>query len=72
MLKLTMAIIDPELPKEYWGKDKINRPEARLAKFPLNRSDILRFYELGASGKRTGRYYDRQAKDFHKIHKKLN
>jgi hypothetical protein len=31
--------------------------------------DILRFHEIGDKGVRTGRFYDRKVKDFHKIHR---
>ena len=64
-----MAIIDIDYPKKYFEKDRNNRLEARLAKFKLQKGDVLRFFELDKRGKRTGRFYDRKVKDFHKIHK---
>lgn len=62
-------IIDFELPAKYFHKDRNNRLEARLAKFDLANGDILRFHEIDENGDRTGQYFDRQVKDFHKIHK---
>ena len=61
-------IIDIRIPIEYFGKDRHNALEARLAKFELAKGDILRFHEWDAKMKRyTGKYYDREVKDFHKI-----
>lgn len=60
--------IDIDLPAHYFEKDRHNHLEARLAKFQLRKRDILRFHEIDEKGKRTGRHYDRQVKDFHKIH----
>jgi len=64
-----IKVINLNLPEKYFEKDRDNRLEARLAKFDLEKGDILRFNEINEKGKRTGRYYDRQVKDFHKIHK---
>ena len=62
-------IIDLHLPYKYFEKDRNNRLEARLAKFDLQKGDILRFHEINEKGQKTGKFYDRQVKDFHKIHK---
>lgn len=62
-------VIDFNLPKKYFEKDRNNRLEARLAKFDLQKGDILRFCETDERGKPTGRHCDREVKDFHKIHK---
>lgn len=63
-------IIDIRIPVEYFEKDRHNRLEARLAKFKLEKGDILRFHEWDLGAKRyTGKYYDREVKDFHKIRK---
>lgn len=62
-------IINLDLPKKYFDKDRHNKLEARLAKFELEKGDVLRFWEGDEKGKKTGRYYDRKVKDFHKIHK---
>ena len=64
-----MKVIDLDLPVKYFEKDRYNRLEARLAKFDLEKNDILRFHETDEKGQRTGRFYDRLVKDFHKIHK---
>jgi|GEM_PF-2718202 len=61
--------IDFELPIEYFKKDRKNRLEARLAKFKLEKGDILRFHEIDENNKRTGQFFDRKVNDFHKIHK---
>lgn len=62
--------IDIKLPAEYFEKDRENRLEARLAKFPLERGDTIRFYEWDAEKDRlTGRFFDKQVTDLHKIHK---
>ena len=63
------TIIESNIPKEYFKKDRNNRLEARLAKFDLHKGDILRFYEIDNDKKRTGRYFDKRVNDFHKIHK---
>ena len=60
-------VIHFELSTKYFKKDKNNRLEARLAKFDLEIGNILRFHEVNESGARTGRYYDRVVKNFHKI-----
>lgn len=62
-------IIDLDFPTEYFEKDRNNRLEARIARFDLHKGDILRFHEIDEKGKRTGRFYDKEVKDFHKIHK---
>jgi len=62
-------IIDLEFSAEYFKKDKNNRLEAWIAKFDLEKGDILRFHEVDDKKKRTGRFYDRKVNDFHKIHK---
>ena len=63
-------IIDIRIPAEYFEKDRNNALEARLAKFELAKGDILRFHEWDAKTKRyTGKYYDREVNDFHKIRK---
>ena len=64
-----MKIIDLNLPDKYFEKDRYNHLEARLARFELEKGDILRFHEVDEKGKPTGRFYDRKVKDFHKIHK---
>ena len=64
-----VRIIDLGLPKKYFEKDRYNHLEARLARFDLQKNDILRFHEIDESGQKTGRYYGRKVKDFHKIHK---
>lgn len=64
-----MNIIDLNLEKAYFEKDRDNHLEARLAKFELQKGDILRFHEIDESGQRTGKFYDRLLRDFHKIHK---
>lgn len=64
-----MKIIDIDYPRKYFEKDRDNRLEARLAKFELQKGDVLRFHEINKNSKKTGRYYDREVKDFHKIHK---
>jgi hypothetical protein len=40
-----------------------------LANFDLEKNDILRFHEIDKKGNRTGKFYDRVVKNFHKIHK---
>lgn len=62
-------IIDLDLPQKYFIKDRDNRLEARLAKYDLKKGYILRFHEVDKKGKRTGKFYDREVNDFHKIHK---
>jgi len=62
-------IIDLNIPTKYFVKDRNNRLEARLARFDLQKGDILRFHETDKEGKRTGKYFDRKVNDFHKIHK---
>jgi len=62
----TITVISNHLWLHYLKNDRLG---ARLAKFPLKRGDILRFHELNESGQRTGRYFDKKVKDFHKIHK---
>lgn len=65
-------IIDLRIPIEYFKKDRHNPMEARLARFELNKGDILRFHEWDIKMKRyTGEYYDREVKDFHKIKKAI-
>lgn len=64
-----MKIIDLNLPNKYFEKDRQNRLEARLAKFNLEKGNILRFHEIDKKGRPTGKFYDRMVKDFHKIHK---
>lgn len=64
-----MNIIEFNLPKAYFEKDRNNRLEARIAKFNVEKGDILRFNEIDENDQKTGRYYDREVKDFHKIHK---
>lgn len=64
-----LKIIESDLTKDYFQKDKNNRLEARIARFSLEKGDIMRFYEVDENGKRTGRFYDKKVKDFHKIHK---
>ena len=59
-----------KIPKEYFDKDQKNRLEARLAKFPLEKGDIIRFREWDSkTDSYTGRFFDKKVKDFHKIHK---
>jgi hypothetical protein len=62
-------VIDLELPTKYFVKDRDNKLEARIARFKLEKGDILRFYEIDDIGKRTGKYFDRKVIDLHKIHK---
>lgn len=63
-------VIDLRIPKEYFEKDQKNRLEARLAKFDLEKGDIIRFREWDPeTDSYTGRYFDKKVKDFHKIHK---
>lgn len=64
-----MKIIDFNLPKEYFEKDRHNKLEACIARFKLEKDDIIRFHEVDEKGSSTGRHYDRKVKDFHKIHK---
>lgn len=64
-----MSIINLDLPTKYFRKDRDNRLEARLAKFDLEKGDIIRFHEIDDGGERTGKHFDRKVKDFHKIHK---
>ena len=64
-----MKIIDLNLPYKYFEKDRHNHLEARLARFDIEKGDILRFHELDKKGKTTGKFYDRTVKNFHKIHK---
>jgi hypothetical protein len=65
-----IKIIDIRIPTEYFGKDRNNALEARLAKFELAKGDVLRFHEWDVKTKRyTGKYYDREVKDFHRIRK---
>lgn len=64
-------IINLILPKKYFEKDRHNKLEARLARFKLEKGDILRFNEINEQGKPTGQYYDKKVKNFHKIHKAL-
>ncbi len=66
-----MKIVNYTIPKKYFSKDRYNRLEARLAKFKLKKGDIIRFNEIDEKGKRTGRFFDRKVKDFHKIHKAI-
>lgn len=63
-------IIDLRIPTEYFKKDRRNPLEARLATFALAKGDVLRFHEWDMKTKRyTGRFYDREVKDFHTIGK---
>jgi len=64
-------IIDLNLPKKYFKKDRDNQLEARIAKFDLSKGDIIRFHETDDIDniKRTGNYFDRKVTNFHKIHK---
>lgn len=63
-------LIEIKIPVEYFEKDKNNRLEARLAKFELDRHDIIRFREWDLEKKIfTGRYFDKEVVDFHKIRK---
>ena len=65
-----VKIIDIRIPKEYFVKDRHNRLEARLAKFELQKGDIIRFREWDSeTDAYSGRYFDRKVNDFHKIHK---
>ena len=66
---MAKRVVDLEISKKYFEKDRNNHLEARLAKFDLEKGDILRFHEIDKGGKRTGRSYDRTVKDLHKIHK---
>jgi len=63
-------IIEMKLPVEYFEKDRNNRLEARLAKFDLEKGDMIRFREWDSKKKSfTGRFFDKKVKDFHKIKK---
>ncbi|OGK18135.1 hypothetical protein A2866_06615 [Candidatus Roizmanbacteria bacterium RIFCSPHIGHO2_01_FULL_39_8] len=64
-----MKIVDSNIPKKYFTKDRNNRLEARLAKFEVEKGDVIRFHEVDDNGQRTGRYFDKKIKDLHKIHK---
>lgn len=64
-----MTVVEFNLNKEYFEKDKNNKLEARIARFNLHKGDILRFNEIDENGQKTGRFFDRKVKDFHKIHK---
>lgn len=65
-----MAIIEMKMPIKYFEKDRDNRLEARLAKFELNKNDIIRFREWDEEKEEyTGRYFDKKVLDFHKIGK---
>lgn len=65
-----MRIIDIKIPKEYFEKDRDNRLEARLAKFNLQKGDVIRFHEWDKeTGEMSGRYFEKVVADFHKIHK---
>ena len=58
------------MPVEYFEKDRNNRLEARLAKFKLAKHDVIRFREWNFKKKIfTGRYFDKEVVDFHKIRK---
>lgn len=63
-----MSIVESNLPKQYFEKDRNNRLEARIAKFDLAAGDTIRFFEWDEDKKeRTGRYFDKVVKDLHKI-----
>jgi hypothetical protein len=63
-------IIDMKLPVEYFEKDRNNKLEARIAKFDLKKGDIIRFREWDSKKKQfTGKFFDKNVKDFHKIKK---
>lgn len=64
-----VKIINVNLPQKYFAKDKNNKLEARIARFPLAKGDILRFNEIDKQGQLTGRYFERKVKNLHKIHK---
>jgi len=64
-----MRIINFNLPKKYFEKDKNIKLGARLAKFDLKKGDIIRFYEIDEKGNPTGKSYDRKVKDVHKMKK---
>lgn len=65
-----MKIIEIKMPKKYFEKDRDNRLEARLAKFELEKGDIIRFKEFDEEKQEyAGRYFDKKVKDFHKIKK---
>ena len=63
-----MKVIESNLPKAYFDKDRNNRLEARIAKFELNIGDTIRFFEWDEEKhERTGRYYDKKVRDLHKL-----
>jgi len=62
-------VVNTTIPIEYFKKDKINKLEARIARFNLHKGDILRFNEVDENKKPTGRYFDKRIINFHKIHK---
>ena len=64
-----VRIVNTTIPTEYFEKDKDIKLEARIAKFKLQRGDILRFNQIDENKKKTGRYFDRKVKNFHKIYK---
>jgi len=65
-----MRVIKMKLPKKYFKKDRDNRLEARLARFELDKGDIIRFEEWDEEKQKyTGHHFDRKVKDFHKIGK---
>ena len=66
---MSNKVIDLELPTDYFQKDIHDTLGARLAKFDLQKGDILRFHEIDNQGKRTGKFYDKKVTDLHKIHK---
>ena len=65
-------IIDLKISRVYFEKDRDNRLELRLANFPLEKGDIIRFHEYDKeTNTYTGRYFDKVVNDFHKVHKAL-
>jgi hypothetical protein len=65
-----MRIIEMKLPVKYFEKDRDNHLEARLARFELEKGDIIRFNEWDEEkDELTGRHYDREVNDFHRIGK---
>jgi hypothetical protein len=65
-------IIDLKIPPKYFKKDKNNRLELRLASFPLEKGDVIRFREFDKKkNKYSGKYFDKVVNDFHKVHKAL-
>jgi hypothetical protein len=64
-------VADYYINKRYFKKDKDAELTVRIAKYKVKAGDTVRFHEVDDQNQSTGRFYDKEIKQFHHVHKAI-